>query len=256
MKRTSLTVMAVCAMLLWVGAAQAKTAPTLVCERSKLKANGVLEACLATNRANVLAGEADKSAACETNFTKALEKADKAATKAKTSCRYVNNADGTVSDLDTALMWEQTTGTIGTILAEPPATDVNNLYYFDRDGDNLADGTAFTSFLATLNNGASTDGAVGTPITGCFANHCDWRLPSIAELQGIFDPSGPGCATKIGPGPCVDPIFGPTQTGSYWSATTEADFPDTAWGMVFEFDAVDNLEKAGTNFVRAVRSGL
>ena len=58
------------------------------------------------------------------------------------------------------------------------------------------------------NEGATfTDGVVSTPITGCFANHCDWRLPSIVELQGIFDASAPGCAPDSGQ--CIDPIFGP-----------------------------------------------
>ncbi len=164
-----------CATLLWVGAAQAMNKAALTCEQSKLRADGVLGSCLAKNRANTLAGKPDQSAKCQANFTKALAKADKAATKARTSCRLVDNGDGTVSDLNTYLMWEKTTGTVGVILADPPVTDVNNFYSWSN-GDNLADGTALTFFLATLNNGASTDGGVGTSITGCFANHCDWRL--------------------------------------------------------------------------------
>jgi hypothetical protein len=49
----------------------------------------------------------------------------------------------------------------------------------------LADGTVFTVFLATLNNGALDN---PSRITGCFANHCDRRIPSLAELKTIFDP--------------------------------------------------------------------
>ncbi len=258
MKRTNLTVVFLCAMLLWVGTVQAKSTPpppnpTLVCRQSKLKANGVLEACLATNRANVLAGKADESAVCETNFTKALAKADKAATKAKTSCRYVDNGDGTVSDLDTALMWEQETGAVGIILTNPPVTDVNNTYTWST-GDDLADGRAFTSFLATLNNGASTDGGVSTPITGCLAHHCDWRLPSIVELQGIVDLSAPGCSARTSP--CIDPTFGPTQSSYYWSATTFADYPFNAWFVNFLNGTVGVARKTFFDYVRAVRSGM
>jgi hypothetical protein len=89
MKRTSLTVLAVWAMLLWVGGAQAEFKPTLTCEQSKLRADGVLEYCLARNRANVLAGERDKSAVCQANFTKAVATADKAATRPKPSLTSV-----------------------------------------------------------------------------------------------------------------------------------------------------------------------
>jgi hypothetical protein len=92
-----------------------------------------------------------------------------------------------VSDLNTGLIWEKKTGTVGT--PNPSDMhDVNNTYNWSTGpGDNfLADGTAFTSFLATLNNGVAAPSNSGpSHISGCFANHCDWRLPSILELQGI-----------------------------------------------------------------------
>src|SRR5262249_49071063 len=56
-----------------------------------------------------------------------------------------------------------------------------------------------------------------TPSGGCFAGHCDWRLPSISELQTIKDPSAPGCEVD---GACIDPVFGPTRAFYYWSATS------------------------------------
>lgn len=147
-----------------------------------------------------------------------------------------------MSDLNTGLMWEKTTST-----CTGEVTCYDNFYTWAPGEDNLADGTAFTSFLATLNNGASADGGVSTPITGCFANHCDWRLPSIVELQGIVNTSD---------SPTIDPIFGPTQSFYYWSATTYADGPSTAWTVYFGDGFVFLGSKASDFYVRAVRSGL
>jgi hypothetical protein len=69
-----------------------------------------------------------------------------------------------------------------------------------------ADGQAFTIFLAALNSG------------GCFAGQCDWRLPTLAELETILQAMTPSpCDTS----PCIDEeVFGPTVATYYWSDTT------------------------------------
>src|SRR5262249_54469788 len=77
------------------------------------------------------------------------------------ACRYGVNGDGTATDYDTELQWEQKTD-------DGSVHDKDNTYSWCVGGelpfpycDNLAnppDGTAFTDFLGTLNNGTSGDG--------------------------------------------------------------------------------------------------
>jgi hypothetical protein len=169
--------------------------------------------------------------------------------------RFTDNGDGTVTDHQTGLMWEKKTpaGSGG-------VHDVNNKYTWCNGADltctnksNFADGTVFTVFLWTLNNGDRE----GNSPTGCFANHCDWRMPSIAELKSIFDPNRAAycpTGTTKGPPPCIDLAFGPTQLDTlYWSATTIAGNSIYARGVSFGNNGSANPKPSGGS-VRAVRS--
>jgi len=218
-----------------------------LCVFAKVQAQEDLHICLAASAAGARAGAPAFPAQCQAEFAAALARIDAAAAQAGTSCRYVDNKDGTVSDLNTGLMWVQTTGVIG-----GPNTgkvnDVNNTYTWTSGAGAAPDGTVFIQFLGTLNAGHSTDGRMGTPITGCFANHCDWRLPSIVELLSIVtrDTS-----------PSIAPIFGPTQhqPGFYWSATS-APGPAQAWGVFFQGGGWFSDGKTDNrNYARAVRCG-
>jgi hypothetical protein len=80
------------------------------------------------------------------------------------------------------------------------------------------------------------------------ANHTDWRLPDVNELQSLVDYSK--C------NPSIDPVFPNIMSGCYWSSTTYADRPLGAWyvcfgeGFVLEFD-----KSPYGDYVRAVRGG-
>jgi hypothetical protein len=228
--------------VLWVGAARA-TDPVVKCQEQKLKARGKLELCLNKNAAKVLGGKPDAAATCQTKFSNAL-------TKAGTACRYLDNGDGTVTDLNTGLQWEQKDNLGGgSDLSDPH--DADNGYSWSTG--TAPDGTAFTDFLAKLNNGTSTDGGVSTAISGCFAGHCDWRLPTIVELQGILDSTQGACSG--GSGACIDPAFGPTEANYYRSATTNSGNVNEAWSVNFNDGNVTGYFKpSGTRF-RAVRGG-
>jgi hypothetical protein len=149
--------------------------------------------------------------------------------------RFENNGDGTVTDWLTGLQWERKTDDV-------TVHDKDNAYSWSTSGNGDTtdpDGPAFTTFLAALNSG------------GCFAGKCDWRLPTIYELQTILLQPYP-CTTS----PCIDPVFGPMVATDYWSSTTEADTPNAAWYVDFYDGFLDYDDKFNTSYVRAVRAGL
>jgi len=160
--------------------------------------------------------------------------------------RFNVNGDGTLTDNQTGLMWELATGTVGGT-ATSDVKDVNARYTWST-GDNNPDGTLYTAFLATLNSDVSADGT-----STCFANHCDWRIPNIVELQTIVEATASGCGS--GSSPCIDSAFGPTWS-RFWSSSALAGNPNNVWNVNFYDGTLFNDYKTNLSFGRAVRSGL
>lgn len=152
-------------------------------------------------------------------------------TRAGAALAYVDNGDGTITDLNTKLMWEK-------LSADGTVHDQGSRFTLTE---------AVTTKIATLN---STN----------FAGHHDWRVPNLKELVSIVN-------YEIGfPGPPVNEVFKTacatgcgvtacscTQAGKYWSSTNNANDPDGAWSVGFAFGEVDFDEKIRSHFVRAVR---
>ena len=146
--------------------------------------------------------------------------------------RYQNNGDGTITDLNTGLTWEEkgSGGNASTCL-----TDLHGV------------NSACTWAQAT---GAWIDAVNAEGGTG-FAGHSDWRLPNVKELQSIVDYGRFG--------PAINPVFNNgidsfTAAANYWPSTPDAAIPSSAWVVVFSSGFVDTFNKSFTSRVRAVRS--
>jgi Protein of unknown function (DUF1566) len=180
------------------------------------------------------AGPAGADGAAGTAWTPPCFDADK---------RFKNCGDGTVFDKTTGLMWEKKQTCSEAVDHRNPHCYLNTYSWSAASPWIAPTGTLYTDFLAKLNL-VFTDDSTKT----CFANHCDWRIPTLAELKTIVS-----CTTV----PCIDSIFGPTQASSYWSSTSYAGSPADARGVDFSGDGfVGAGSGSDSNFVRAVRGGM
>jgi len=146
---------------------------------------------------------------------------------------YVDNGNGTITDVATGLMWEK--------------KSYDGSIHDWRIADTWSDALG-AAFLGNLN---------GT----CFAGYCDWRLPDSNELQTLVDYGYanpaiyPGFTGNCAPG-CTVTTCSCTQAGYYWSSTTYQPETDLAYFVDFGDGAVIPIAKGSGYYVRAVRGGL
>lgn len=72
-----------------------------------------------------------------------------------------------------------------------------------------------------------------------------WRLPSVAELASLIDPSLPA--------PFVPGVFTGVQLAPYWSATGNAESSNTKWSVNLQDGLVGISAKSSSNYVWCVR---
>ena len=175
----------------------------------------------------------------------------------------------TVIDNQTGLEWEKKTD-------DGSVHDVENTYAWTNAGGGTApDGSLFTSFLAALNSVADCAlTSEGLTCSGsCFAGHCDWRVPELAELRTIIDLSAGACRGPGHSGPCIEPVFNTDCTEGctscsctallddegeepeYWSANS---FDDPRFVWLVGFNLGGQLVpdyKNNSHHARGVRGG-
>jgi hypothetical protein len=146
---------------------------------------------------------------------------------------YIDNGDGTVTDVNTGLMWEK-------LSDDGSIHDKDTTYVWDN---------AFAVKVATLNSGT-------------FAGYNDWRVPNRRELESIVNlenvsPSvSAAFNTACAPACTVLTCSCTVVSGPYWSSSTVASGPHFAWRVSFSAGFGDAGNKSGfLSFVRAVRAG-
>jgi hypothetical protein len=137
---------------------------------------------------------------------------------------YVDNQDGTITDVTTGLMWEQKDRAGG-------LHDVDNTYVWSGDGTQ----ETIWDWLDDLNAERATG----------FAGHSDWRIPNAKELQSLvsYGRALPSIervfATNCTPTCDVSRFTcGCTAPSDYWSSSTSLVSPDLAWTVSFSEGAV------------------
>jgi hypothetical protein len=166
--------------------------------------------------------------------------------------RFTDNGDGTVTDGQTGLMWEKKGHLDGAPVkcvsagVCPDPHDGDNEYTYSDDNPTGPPGTVFTVMLAQLN----ADG---------FAGYTDWRLPTLAELQGIVDYAAASDPVTLAPfdigcNPSCDGIAcSCTATGLYWTNDLVTSNSENAWVVDFADGSVLNDTRDTDYHARAVR---
>ena len=145
MRRINLTLLVMCATLLWAGAVMAQPFPGGLpqCETTLTQSNQDLATCNSELSVAQLCGngQIDADEQCDQGNLNSQTCASQGFvggtlkcgancqfdTSSCTNTRFVDNGDGTVTDNKTGLMWEQTVGTVGGTNTGD-INDVNNTY--------------------------------------------------------------------------------------------------------------------------------
>jgi hypothetical protein len=137
---------------------------------------------------------------------------------------YKDNGNGTVTDDNTGLMWQQ------------------------QDDEKTYNWYQATGTYSETYNSDSQNVCRSLQLGG----YIDWRLPSKKELQSIIDYSIPS------PGPMINQMFFPnTQKYNYYltsTADSDVGYSDYAWAVGFGWGDVYSMDKGNdANYVKCVR---
>lgn len=204
--------------------------PTQRCQVKKLRAAEKHAACVGRAKRRAVLGQTTDTAACTTAFRTARDAAG--------DCRFLDNGNQTVTDLDTGLTWERKVEGTGCLHCVEP----------------LDWTTAMSTWISEVNGLANDE---GPPHEAGLGGHSDWRLPNEIELNSLRDPTAPLCAVEQS---CLSPDIGPSVPTYHWSSIT--DIGDSSQALVVTFRSGSfvgdffSRPKAESNAVRAVRGSF
>jgi hypothetical protein len=187
---------------------------------------------------------------------------------------YLDNGDGTITDLVTRLVWEKKSddGSLHAkdlrfpwagVCAGDGATSCTSDASCASAGGPCENGDAQTPHP----NGLTAFEWVESLNAAGFAGYADWRLPNARELETLVDrdrfspvvgaPFETDCGPEsIGNPGCTVLTCSCTVPGVYWTSTTYVSTPSFAWGVFFNDGVVSGRPKQGSyELVRAVRGG-
>jgi hypothetical protein len=142
---------------------------------------------------------------------------------------YVDNGDGTVTDVNTGLQWEKK--------SDDGSIHDKDVFY------------TWSNALAVHVSGLNTAN---------FAGHNDWRLPNVRELQSIvnYENYSPAVSSAFNTGctgGCAVTACSCTAPSDYWSSTSLAASPGNTWHVDFIIGRPDLHARSNSYNVRAVR---
>ena len=204
------------------------------------------------------------------------------------NARFVDNANGTITDNYTGLMWEKKVK-LDSTLDGANLQDADN-YYGWSGGCSVGGAYCQPNAAAEAACLAGTEGNtygcaqcmsgvcnvsgvlgitawqwLGNLNTANFGGHNDWRLPKKSELLTLMDDAdvtaplvnvafhGASCGAM-----CTDVTSAAcscTRSGASWAATTSAPAPNGAWTVSFSGGIVGADSKPNNYYLRAVRGG-
>ncbi|MFQ5508099.1 MAG: DUF1566 domain-containing protein, partial [Leptospirillia bacterium] len=146
--------------------------------------------------------------------------------------RFTDNLDGSISDHLDGLMWVQDANLL---LTRDPGFDADG-----TAGDGAVTWQTALNYVAQLNATA-------------YLGYTDWRLPNRHELRSLADYDWALPALPAG-----HPFIGlPATNFPYWTSTSDATTPASAWGVDIDFGTTAIADKVATStqFVWPVRNG-
>jgi hypothetical protein len=143
--------------------------------------------------------------------------------------RFSINADQTVTDTVTGLIW---TGDANIVKTRDPGLDVDG-----ENGDGAVLWRRALEYVQRLN-------------AENFLGYNDWRLPNVNELATLAKQDHPdrwSCLTAQAPADM--------RPHPYWSSSTAVLKPDTAWAIDMNNGSVNHIDKSADCYVWPVRGG-